>query len=838
MNQGALRVSWYRFRATFGRRRGAYLSLVLLIGLVGGLAMGALAAARRTESSFPTFLASTNPSNLSLGTALHNPAIGFTTGYNAPLVRTISHLPHVRRAESYADMYSTPLGADGEPTAAAENANMNVEGSVDGLFFDQDRVTVVQGQMADPNRADEIMMTAAAARVLGLRVGQTVPWGTYSNAQSTDETSSAGPPPKPALHERLTLVGTVVLNNAVVQDDIDANGPITVILTPALTRQLVTCCSNFSFTSLQLDHGSRDVAAVEAEIERVLPPVLPYDFYDTSIDVTKAQNAIKPEAVALGVFGFIAGLAAILIAGQVIGRQLGFWAHEERTMRALGADPAMTAGDGLVGIIGGVVLGALMAGIVAVALSPLTPLGPVRPYDPDPGVAFDWTVLGFGMLAFVVILGALAIVLAVQRAPHRAVGWRSRPRTPSRIADAGASAGLPVSAVAGIRFALEPGSEADAVPVRSAVLGAVLTVAVVIATVVFGASLDTLVSQPRLYGWNWNFALMAGGGAADLPAAQTATLLDHDSSVSAWSGYWFGNLQIDGRTVPVLGGSPQAAVGPAILTGHGFDGPGQIVLGPGTLAQLHEAVGNTISVRYGTTKPATLRIVGTATMPAVGVGGVTGHPSMGTGAVVPYQLLPASVRNQFDLSPSGPNAAFVRLKPGVNTKAALRSLNRIAAEVSLPTNYPSAVYAVQRPAEIVNYKSMGTTPLILGLGLTAGALTALGLTLVASVRRRRRSMAMLRALGFTGRQLAASVAWQSSVAVVIGLVIGVPLGIVLGRFLWDLFADNIYVVPSPTVSALTIAAIAVGAVVLGNLVAAVPGRIAARTPAATLLRAE
>ena len=65
-----LRFSRYRFQGTFRRRRGAYLSLVLLIGLVGGLAMGALAAARRTESSFSTFLASTNPSNLSLGTAL------------------------------------------------------------------------------------------------------------------------------------------------------------------------------------------------------------------------------------------------------------------------------------------------------------------------------------------------------------------------------------------------------------------------------------------------------------------------------------------------------------------------------------------------------------------------------------------------------------------------------------------------------------------------------------------------------------------------------------------------------------------------------------------------
>ena len=65
-----------------------------------------------------------------------------------------------------------------------------------------------------------------------------------------------------------------------------------------------------------------------------------------------------------------------------------------------------------------------------------------------------------------------------------------------------------------------------------------------------------------------------------------------------------------------------------------------------------------------------------------------------------------------------------------------------------------------------------------------------------------------------------------------------PLGIVFGRLLWDLFADDIYVVPSPTVTAIPIVAIVIGALVLGNLVAAIPGRIAARTPAALLLRTE
>jgi hypothetical protein len=40
------------------------------------------------------------------------------------------------------------------------------------------------------------------------------------------------------------------------------------------------------------------------------------------------------------------------------------------------------------------------------------------------------------------------------------------------------------------------------------------------------------------------------------------------------------------------------------------------------------------------------------------------------------------------------------------------------------------------------------------------------------------------------------------------------------------------------VTAIPIIAIVIGALVLGNLVAAIPGRIAARTPAALLLRTE
>ena len=106
------------------------------------------------------------------------------------------------------------------------------------------------------------------------------------------------------------------------------------------------------------------------------------------------------------------------------------------------------------------------------------------------------------------------------------------------------------------------------------------------------------------------------------------------------------------------------------------------------------------------------------------------------------------------------------------------------------------------------------------------------------MRRRRRDLALLKTLGFTQRQLMAAVAWQASVAAVIGIVIGVPLGIVAGRWLWTLFAVQIYAVPQPSVPMLSVVLVALGALVLARSVAAWPGFVAARTKTAVLLRAD
>jgi hypothetical protein len=251
---------------------------------------------------------------------------------------------------------------------------------------------------------------------------------------------------------------------------------------------------------------------------------------------------------------------------------------------------------------------------------------------------------------------------------------------------------------------------------------------------------------------------------------------------------------------------------------------------------LHKHLGDAVEVDNGVAKPSRLVIVGTATLPAIGVSNGL-HLEIATGAILSATLIPPADRGFGDL-PTSPEAVFVRFRAGADPVAAEHGLQRIANKANVLGHGPLSVVTVQRPAEIVNNRSMGSTPALLGAALAVGALAALGLTLMASVRRRRRDLALFKTLGFTRRQLAATVAWQASVSVIIGVVVGVPLGVISGRGLWTLFAHALHVVAEPAVPSFAITLISVGAVVLANLVAAIPGYQAARTPSALLLQAE
>ncbi len=832
-----LHLAWYHFRITFGRRWSGYVSLTLLIALMGGLSMASLAGARRTDSSFTTYLASTNPSSTMVATAFDDPALGLHSGYNPRLDSEIARLPFVEET-------ATSVGFDGNVnldgvtgvhphSLPGETAPTIVGGS---QYLTLDRLTLLSGRLFNPQRPDEALVNVQAEREMGVHVGSVIRVPFYTDKESLSPTYN-GPP---YLFPRITIVGVIVINSTVVQDEIDQLGSSAVFLSPNLTDQLASCCAYYSGVGVKIQGGTRNAARVRAEVAKI-DPISKFGVGQGSkitAVIAKAQQEIKPEAIALGVFGLIAGAAALLIAGLTIGRMMRTGAGETRTLRALGATSSMALGAQLFGVLLAVATGALLAVALAVALSPLAPLGPVRFVYPYKGISFDSTVLGFGVVALVFAISAIAVVFARRELRRttfdRHVDVREADSWVARLA---VTAGVPLSLATGLRFALKYGRGTSAAPVRSAIFGAVLAVVVLVSTVTFGASLNSLVSHPSYYGWNWDYALLSGfAGQEDMPAPLVATKFDHDHFVAAWSGANFAMAQFDGQAVSLMTEEPGARVGPPILSGHGLEAPDQVVMGDATLAALHKRVGDTVRFFNGKTTATTLTIVGTATLTPISKG-----LEMGTGALVATSDIPASLLNQQENSIPGPQAVLIRLRTGANTKAALASIHEIIYRLNrVPNDGGSAggLVAHLRPAEIVNYRSMGTAPALLGGGLALGAVAALALTLVASVRRRRRELALLKTLGFVRRQLASAVAWQSSIAVAIGVVIGVPIGILIGRVLWDAFAHEIDVVPVPAVPGLAIVFIVVGALVLANVVAMIPGRMAAGTSTALVLREE
>jgi hypothetical protein len=386
-----LSVAWYRLRVGFGRRRDSYLVLALLVGLVGGIAMGAVTAARRTQSSFSAYLASTNPSNLSV--SVYG---GFNSAndvsYAASATRRIAHLPGVRHVEAAISLNAVPLRADGAARLGTDTLVSTLPvASVNGLYFNQDRLAVTQGRLADPDRPDEIVMTAAAAHLLGFHVGQVIPYGLYTQQQTS--LPAFGTPSVPP-HRRIAarLVGLVQVGNAIVQDDID-RFPTFIFFTPALAKEVLADSGQGTagavIYGLQLDQGNSGVAAVERGFSRLVPRGTVDQFHATGPVAAKVDRTLKPLAIALGVFGAVAALAALLIGVQVISRQLRAADQDLTVLRALGASPATIAADGMIGMLGAIATGSVLAVAVAVAVSPLAPLGPVRPVYPAPGIAFD-----------------------------------------------------------------------------------------------------------------------------------------------------------------------------------------------------------------------------------------------------------------------------------------------------------------------------------------------------------------------------------------------------------------------------------------------------------------
>jgi hypothetical protein len=363
--------------------------LALVGGLLGGVALGALAGARRTATAYGRYLASINASDVFVNV----PGVLPGMSVQRPIT-LISTLPGVLS-------HGAALGLNGLPVFHGRVDDSFLDSSLNGAlhseFFGQDRLSVLAGKLPAPGTTSEIVLTPAIASRFGVGVGGRV---TYAY-------QSLGPHGQPLGRPfyRSYRVAAIAEIPPALADEADAEQAA--ILPPGATRQVLAGYA-YAWIGLRLARGGagvpelqRELATLASRLERQASQAthrnisgLVFSIRRTDAVHEQVQQAIMPEAVALSVFGAIAGLAMLVLVGQGLIQLISRSARDAAVLRALGATQgqiALCLGlPGVIPVLGGTVL----AVVGAVAVSPLAPVGPVRRYDPSRGVHVDALVLG------------------------------------------------------------------------------------------------------------------------------------------------------------------------------------------------------------------------------------------------------------------------------------------------------------------------------------------------------------------------------------------------------------------------------------------------------------
>ncbi len=811
----------YWSRATRRANWRSSLVIVLVCGILGAVALGALAGARRTESAYGRYLKSINASDVTVNIPVPNTSI----------IAKVSVLPDIRSSAAWLGLTANPVVHGRVDDAFTTNG---FAGSLNGEYFTQDAMAVLAGRMPRLDATNEIALTPGLAHLFGVRVGGDV---TYQFENST--------PIVPVVTGYATyrVVGIVAQPPALTDQFDQVNGAV---LPPAATAAALAHYPGlvqFSWVGLRLVHGSAGIPVLQARLARLAVqlagPGAAFDVRPLDTVHQQVQEAIRPQAVALALFGGLAALALLVLVTQALAQLLDRAGAQLEALRALGFTRAERAVATGLGGAASVLVGVALAVVGAVALSPLAPVGPVRQYDPARGFQFDVTVLiGGGIVLLVVLLAVLAGLAWRSVRPEQAA---RAPRT-SKVADVASAAGVPITVSFGVRYAVEAPAGRRQSSARANLVGSVAAVAAVVTAVVFGASLNGLVTHPVRYGWNWDVLIQSQGGYGNFQGLSLNKVMDQPG-VRDWSAFAFTQVPIDGQSIPVLGlDMGDGSVEPPTIDGHPLHGSDQIELGESSLHQLNKEIGDTVRVGTGASARR-MTIVGTVTLPSLGLQ-LTDHVSLGRGAMLAESALMAienlnGHRTPVDESYSSLSSTLAfNLDSGAQAGPVVRRI--VAAVAADPYSEPGGTYEVDRVlgAAVANNTQMGSQPLTLAVALAVAMLVSLAATVLATVRQRRRELAVLKSLGLTQRQVRAIVAWQTSTVLFIAVAFGVPLGLVAGRWTWTSFAGSTGVLPITVVPTVALLFGALALLVAGNVLTAVPAVIASRTPTSAALRVE
>jgi hypothetical protein len=510
-----------------------------------------------------------------------------------------------------------------------------------------------------------------------------------------------------------------------------------------------------------------------------------------------------------------------VLIGQALVRAVNAGAADLPTWRAIGTD-RRTAVRALVlpAAVTAVTAGVTSVG-VAIALSERFPISHARRYDLDIGFHADWTVLGLAAVAVIAAVVATAFLSAL----WTVAGRRRTDRSPSKVGTWVTQVGLPPALAIGSRLAVEPGRGRRAVPVRSALVGAIVGVLGVVTCFTFRAGLADAAASPERSGIVWNYVVASGDG--QVPAKAVAAVVgDHDVE-SVLHAVWVRAVRINGITTPTFGmDALKGHLTSVVLEGHAPRSSHEIAFGPSTLHALNLHIGERVSV--GTKPGYQATIVGTALLPE------SSHTDYDQSGWMTSAGLRDAVGPTNRLDPNDfEDYLLVKWTRGAHVGAAEHHLAGLE-----PGNDAFFTSRVELPTAVTSLGELRSLPLALGVFFALLASATVAHALVTTVRRRRQELAVLRSIGFTRRQARVAIAWQATLLALAGAIVGIPLGIAGGRLVWRWLADSFPVVYVAPVALLAILLAIPISVVIANLLAAGPARAAARIRPAEALRAE
>ena len=776
------------------------LALVLLTALGGGIALAVAAGARRTNDVQDAVIDLSSSSEVGASSGPGDPEEAARIMDSLPAVGDFSQLVGFQTllpGTTLPNIVSLALYSDP---------------------VDVDRPLVLDGRL--PATAEEIFLNETSAAEAGATVGDEL-----LVQLAAPDYSEVFPP------ETMVVVGVGLFADEVYEDETGVK--------PAVVYAKAFVDAHRDQIAWGAAGATVAPGATRAELVRQL---LDAEFTidnDAEAGRDQARGSIRPLVATLWALSGLAGLATIVVVGQAFRMLVRRRPGESQTLSAMGCGRSTLLAADLAVALAVAVAGVLGSVAVAIVASPLFPQGEGRRISELRGVDVDLVVLGLGGLALLVALSGVVAGTSAGRAQ----------RADLRPGMAPGALGARPAMSTGVRFATG----------RRRLVGTVGGVAAgmigVVAAVVFTGSMSSLVARPDLAGFSWE--VMGRESYITIDTAAVADEVGDDPDIERVTGLSFNDVSVDGTPIPAsvweaVKGSPW----PPVVTGRAPQGPDEIMLSPRSLAEIGSEVGDTITVAFSTSvdqeKPmeVEMAVVGTAVSPSIGIPG-TDTPRLDEGVLVRHEDI-VRIEEQIAAETGLPlcgdegadfetcvdieygSAVLFDLADGVDPGSVeARFPDGLPDDLEVPTEWftsaePSEVTQAARAVDVLTY---------LVVILLIGVMATVAHNLLGFVRERSDDFAVLRAVGFTRRQVRSTVLWQSGVVVVLAVVVALPVGVALGRGLYQSFAGGIGVIVQPVVPVAALALVVVGAVVLVQAVALLPARRARRTVATTSLAA-